>query len=127
MAPLARRFPDWFVRQAFRNLPDVDQQVFHDQPDLEPLFHANMGELYRQGGRGPAHELIVVSRPWGFPLKDIRANVAVWHGEHDANIPPHMGRYLAQSIPNAQANIVPEAGHFLTFSHWEQILTQVLA
>lgn len=45
-APLARRYPNWLVRQAFRNLPDVDQQVFHDQPDLEPMFGVNMLELY---------------------------------------------------------------------------------
>lgn len=125
MAPLARRFPRWFVRQAFRNLPQVDQQLFASQLDLEPMFVANLPEIYRQGGRGVADELLVVSRPWGFALADIRATVYVWQGERDPNIPPAMGHYLARTIPGARATFVPVAGHFLTFSHWDQILAQL--
>lgn len=126
-APLARRYPQWVIRQTFRKLPEADQQVFHRQQDLEPLFCANLRELYRQGGHGVAHELLIVSRPWGFHLGDIRAPVYIWHGERDANIPPGMGRYLAQTISGATATFVPDAGHFLAFSHWDQILAQVLS
>jgi hypothetical protein len=121
-APCARWFPGWCVRHALRTLPDVDQQVVHDPPDVEALFRANMVELNRHGGRGVAHALLVVSRAWGFQLKDMRANVAVWHGERDANIPPKLGRYLAHPIPTAPAHSVPEAGQFLTFSHWGECL-----
>jgi pimeloyl-ACP methyl ester carboxylesterase len=126
-APLARRSPAWMMRQAFRKLPQADQQVFHNQPTLEALFSTNVQELYRQGGHGMAQELLLVSLPWGFDVADIRARVSIWHGDQDANIPPAMGYYLAQTIPDAQATFVPEAGHFLTFSHWHQILTQAVS
>ncbi|HSH82372.1 MAG TPA: hypothetical protein VLA19_27910 [Herpetosiphonaceae bacterium] len=68
----------------------------------------------------------MVSRPWGFQPAEIRAPVYVWHGQHDANIPLGMGHYLAQTIAGATATFVPDAGHFLAFSHWGQILTQIL-
>jgi hypothetical protein len=36
-----------------------------------------------------------------------------------------MGRRLAVMLPHCRATFVPEAGHYLIFDHWAQILSDV--
>jgi 3-oxoadipate enol-lactonase len=44
-------------------------------------------------------------------LADIRVRTLVVHGADDAVVPVAVGRHLAQSIPNARLEIIPDAGH----------------
>jgi pimeloyl-ACP methyl ester carboxylesterase len=68
----------------------------------------------------------VVARPWGFSPAKIRVPTFLWQGEIDPNVTPRMGRYLAEIIPNCHATFVAGAGHFLLFSHWGQIVAQLV-
>jgi hypothetical protein len=60
---------------------------------------------------GPALELRLYARPWGFRLEDIQVPVHLWHGEQDANNPIAMARHLAAAIPDCQASFYPGEGH----------------
>ncbi len=86
-------------------------------------YAAMRREAFRQGPAALAHELALVARPWGVRLEDIRVPVHLWHGERDVSTPVAMGRYLAATIPGCRARIVPDAGHFLAYDRWEEILT----
>ena len=119
-----RRNPEAAVKRLFVNLPPGDQVILQ-QPDLIETFARDFPEAYRQGGRGAAHDIYVVCHPWGFQPADIRAKTFVWQGEADPNVPPVMGRYFAETIPNCTATFVPEAGHMLFYTHFESILRQL--
>lgn len=118
-----RRNPEAAVKRLFANLPPADQVVLQ-QPDLIQTFVRDLSEAYRQGGRGAAHDIYVVCHPWGFQPAEIRAKTFVWQGEADPNVPPAMGRYFAETIPDCAASFVPGAGHMLFYTHFEAILQQ---
>jgi pimeloyl-ACP methyl ester carboxylesterase len=66
-------------------------------------------------------------KPWGFSLEDIQIKVYLWHGEDDTVVPPAMGRYLAQAIPNCQAKFIPDEGHFSLLPNYvEEILNTLV-
>jgi pimeloyl-ACP methyl ester carboxylesterase len=52
--------------------------------------------------------------PWGFELAEIRVPVKIWHGRHDRFVPFQHGRWLAEHIPGAEAELSETDGH-LTF------------
>lgn len=100
----------------------ADQAVL-GQPELRSLMIANSSELYRQGGRGMYDEALVLARPWGFNLADLRVPVHIWHGDRDDTVPPAMGDHLARHIPNARLRMFPGEGHHLLYTHWTEILS----
>ncbi|HEY1011586.1 MAG TPA: alpha/beta hydrolase [Herpetosiphonaceae bacterium] len=121
-APMARRNPARLIRAMFRGLPPNDAAVLASHPAVNPIFLHDAPEIYRQGGAGVAADIQLVTHPWGFRLEDIRAPVLLWQGEDDRNVPPAMGRYLARAIPGCQATFVPDAGHFMIYARWQELL-----
>jgi pimeloyl-ACP methyl ester carboxylesterase len=122
---LIRRNPEAALKRIFANLPPSDQAILQ-QPELIQNFVRDLPEAYRQGGRGAAHDIYVACHPWGFPPQDITAKTFLWQGEADCNVPPVMGHYLAEAIPDCEATFVPDVGHFLFYSHIEAILQQIV-
>jgi len=83
-------------------------------------------EAFRPGLRGLAWDARLLTRPWGFRLEDIRIPVHVWHGTDDDQVPLSMGRHIAGKIPGGRLCIFENEGHLALFSHWEEILTQLI-
>jgi pimeloyl-ACP methyl ester carboxylesterase len=100
----------------------VDKKYL-DRPVVRAVLVESLSEAFRSGSRGPAGEMGLYARPWGFRLEDIRAPVHLWHGEQDANAPATMGRYMATVIPKCQARFYPGEGHL----HFVDRLPEILA
>ena len=100
----------------------MDKQYL-DRPDVRNVLVDALSEAFRSGSRGPAWELGLYARPWGFRVEDIRGRVHLWHGEEDANAPVTMGRYLARAIPECQATFYRGEGHL----HFIDRLSEILA
>jgi len=84
-------------------------------------------EAFRSGARGPAWDWTLCARPWGFSLSDIGMKVNLWQGEMDNMVPPSMGRYQANTIPNCRAKFYSSEGHiFLVVNHYEEILSAMV-
>jgi pimeloyl-ACP methyl ester carboxylesterase len=127
MAQRVRRNPEGMLGRIIGALPDPDRLVFA-KPEVRTALTDNIVEAFRAGSRGAACELLLLTRPWGFALKDITMLVNVWHGEEDVSVPPSMGRYQARTIPNCRAVFHPGEGHFsLVVNHIEEILSDLLA
>jgi pimeloyl-ACP methyl ester carboxylesterase len=116
-----RRDAERFFDDSFADMCAADQAVLAE-PELRDRMIANSAELYRQGGRGMYDEALVLTRPWGFELKEIRVPVFVWHGELDDTVPLAMADYLARAIPSAQVSIHRDEGHHLLYRRWPEIL-----
>ena len=63
-----------------------------------------------------------MARPWGFPIAGVQTPVRLWHGELDTTVPVGMGRYLANTLPNADATFYPTEAHHLVYDRWREIL-----
>lgn len=116
-----RRDATRFFEQSVAEMCAADQEVL-SEPELRDRMIANSAELYRQGGRGMYDEGLVLARPWGFELGDIRVPVHVWHGALDETVPTAMAEYLARTIPTAQLKLHSEEGHHLLYRRWPEIL-----
>jgi pimeloyl-ACP methyl ester carboxylesterase len=125
MARQARN-PRQFVTQMRRSFADVDRP-FLDRPEIQEVFIAETPEAFRQGSRGPAYELRLYSRSWGFRLRDVSMPVYLWQGEADTNVPPSMARYLAKMIPDCRATFYPGEGHLMAIDRMPEILSALLA
>ena len=74
------------------------------------LFTA-MGDAFRQGVVGYAHDIWVQGRPWSFDPGAVTCPVIVVHGEDDQLVPLQHSRHTAGLIPGAELRILPGVGH----------------
>jgi pimeloyl-ACP methyl ester carboxylesterase len=122
---LARYLPEGAMKRVIP--PGPDQEIV-SRPEVLHGFHLDLEEAFRQGGwGGPADDMLLAARPWRFPLEEIRVPVHLWQGEEDRNVTPNMGRYLAEKIPNCQAEFIPGAAHLWAIDNFERIARTLLA
>ena len=112
-APCRRWTERIFAR--VRALASPGDRAILNRPEVAECLIAGMKEAFRQGGQGPADEVLLLARPWTFRPDEIRVPVCLWHGEADGVVPVAMGRHLAAAIPGCRAEFVPGAGHYLVF------------
>ncbi|MEM7538667.1 MAG: alpha/beta hydrolase [Chloroflexota bacterium] len=124
-ARAARRDPEGFLKRLLGNLPESDQQILND-PVIMERFIRDLPEAVRQGSGGSTDDMRAVCKPWGFELSEIRTRVLIWQGEDDPSVPVAMSKYYAQQIPNSRLLTFPDVGHFLVYSHWKSILSQII-
>jgi len=121
-----QRDPDQFLFKSKQTLAEPDGKLL-DQPALAAVFVDGMREAFRNGIRGANHEAALYTRPWGFTLKDITAEVHLWHAELDKNVPISVGRYVAGAIPNCRATFPEGEGHLtLPRSYLRVILSALI-
>jgi pimeloyl-ACP methyl ester carboxylesterase len=114
-----------FARQ-FGALCEADRAALED-PRLRQNLLESAVEALASGHRGVAAESqLLFVRPWGFSPAEVECHVELWYGDEDTLVPPDMGRYLDQTIPDSRLTIVPGAGHTLYLTRWTDILRSLL-
>ena len=99
-------------------------RVILDQPELAKALVDAVREVFRSGIDGVDQDAALYARPWRFQLQDITAEVHLWHGELDINVPVSVGHYVADAIPNCHATFLKDEGHFtLPINHIREILS----
>ena len=88
-----------------------DRDLLAASPELRSAFAASLAEAYRHGIGGALQEAGRIARFEAALLDGIDAPVHVYQSGHDVNVPPAMGRYLAQRLPNATYHDCPDEGH----------------
>jgi len=106
-------------------LPEPDIQVFAND-DIATMYRANMAEAIRPGVSGIISDMLLLPKAWEFRPEDINCTTFLWQGLADINVPPAMGTYLSEAIPDCKATFLPGEGHFLLFTHWKEIVTVIM-
>lgn len=120
-----RRWPDRVVATVEKALPEADRAIFA-RPEVQAAVRRDLAEAQRSGTRGVTHEGRLYPRPWGFRLEDIAMKVHVWQGGADVNVPPAMGRYQADAIPNAELHFYENEGHLLAVDRFAEIANAII-
>lgn len=120
-----RRNPARFQAQFSQGAAAADRAIMA-RPAMREMFVRSYAEASRQGVTAFADEVILASKPWGFPLQDITTPVHLWHGEEDRNTPLAMARAMAAAIPNCCTTFLPGEGHLFLFERWGEILGDLL-
>jgi pimeloyl-ACP methyl ester carboxylesterase len=105
-----QRDPDRFLSRSKETFSEPDARLL-EQPELAQVFVDGLQEAFRTGIGGANRDATLYAQPWGFQLQDISAEVHLWHGEQDANVPISVGHEVAQAIPNCNATFYEEEGH----------------
>ena len=105
--------------------PPADREIL-TTPDIRELCIQSDTEAYRHGLLAYAWDARLLTRPWGFPLEEIKVPVHLWHGTVDNSTSVAMARYMAGKINNSKLVICEGEGHMLLIPHWEEILTALI-
>lgn len=102
--------PDKMMSDMIKQLPECDQIIFHN-PDYRKKIIDSTLEAFRQGVSGPAREMILLTKPWGFNLQKIRCPITIWHGQLDSQAPLEHAQLISRLIPDAHLQIIENEGH----------------
>jgi pimeloyl-ACP methyl ester carboxylesterase len=83
-------------------------------------------EPFAQGSRGFVQEAYILTHPYGFRIKDVKAKVQIWHGTKDVNSPIRMVRYLKDRLPNCELHELEGETHFTIQKYLEEIVTEIV-
>ena len=103
----------------------ADRDLF-EGPAGETLF-ADGAEAFRQGSRGPAHDLPLVGNDWGFDPAEVAGPVALWHGTGDTTVSPDLARALGDLLPAADLYLTDDAHYSALVSNREAVLDAAVA
>jgi pimeloyl-ACP methyl ester carboxylesterase len=95
------------------------------RPEVRAIVRSSFVESVHQGSGGWVDDDLAFVTAWGFELADVPTEVRLWQGELDVLVPRSHGEYLAAHLPNAEFNLVPDAGHLL-LDHWPDALDWLL-
>lgn len=117
--------PSKMMKQMVKQLPEVDQALFRD-PEISKVIIDSTIEAFRNGISGPAYEMKLLFKPWGFNLENIKFPVTIWQGTLDTQAPMSHAKIYANLISGSQLRIVENEGHHsLLKNHIEEILRDV--
>ena len=123
MAQQMERDPERTVDAVARAMSGADSEIA-GRPEARRVLAEIIAEAFRQGWEGAARDVVLLGRPWGFDVHDIKVPVLLWQGEEDVLVPLSMGRYLAAAIPDCRARFFPGEGHLLVVDHMAEILEE---
>jgi len=82
----------------------------------DPLFARTIAdstrEAFRAGSGGVHDDALILLRPWGMELADVRRPVDLWYGDADRVTPLETCRTLLAGLPRARWHVLPGEGHY---------------
>jgi len=94
-----------------KELPAPDQKLFQNK-EIRQHLTSTTEEAFRQGTRGLAHDGQLLTKPWGFRLRDISCDsLYLWHGVLAKDVPISMARFVSDAISNCKPTFFPHDGH----------------
>jgi pimeloyl-ACP methyl ester carboxylesterase len=110
------------IRGMMKRLPEADRAVLED-PYIKNMFINITLEAFKNGVVGPAQEMQLFFKPWGFDLAQVHYPLVIWHGTSDTQVSFLHAEIYANSIPGAQLKLIENEGHHsLINNHIEAIL-----
>lgn len=84
-------------------------------PDsVAKVVKADFLEAFARSRSGAVTEFRNTATGWDIPLREIDAEVYLWHGDRDTNIPISGVKQLETEIPTAQLCVLDDADHLRT-------------
>jgi pimeloyl-ACP methyl ester carboxylesterase len=82
--------------------------------ERQEMVRRMLNEAFRQGVWGYVDDALGLIQPWGFDVAEIRVPTRIDYGLTDVLVPRQHGEWLAHNVPDAEAVIDQQGGHFST-------------
>jgi pimeloyl-ACP methyl ester carboxylesterase len=126
LASVIRRNPARYINTMKYKIHNVDKDILA-RPEIQDMLIKDFTEALHGGAEGMVSDMSANhGHPWGFPLDKIKIKVHFWFCELDHSVPPAMGRYLSNTVPNCEAMFVPDAGHLWVLVHLNEVLDALI-
>ncbi|KAA8642396.1 hypothetical protein EYZ11_006813 [Aspergillus tanneri] len=103
---------DLLLKTMNKKLDKTDSSVVSDEKNVKAIVRI-IRESFREGSRGYVEDGKILTRPWGFDLKDIDfKGVRIFHGDSDQQAPIAMARWMAERIPGSVLTEWKDYSHF---------------
>jgi pimeloyl-ACP methyl ester carboxylesterase len=107
-------------------LSDVDRAVLSGE--FAEYFAASTHASLEHGIWGWLDDDLALLSDWGFDLGAISRPVTIWQGEQDRFVPFGHGRWLAEHVSGASAQLPAEHGHLsLAIGSYGRVLDELIA
>ena len=117
--------PATFFKQFSEQVDEADREIIYSEEFKSTMF-ISLKESFRLGGKAASKEVVQFMHDWGFKLENISIPVDIWHGTSDYHVPIALGERLAEHIKHTKLFIKENQGHFLFYTHWAEILDELL-
>jgi pimeloyl-ACP methyl ester carboxylesterase len=108
-------------------LQPCDAKVLRDAAAFEACFESQR-QAWRASAAGVMADAEIHARPWGFPLKEVRVPVRLWHGKLDRAFSFHLAQEIAGHLPNCRFRLIESAGHYsLPIRNMREILVDLIS
>lgn len=116
--------PYRYIERTLREAAAADKMVFAD-PTFRARYAASLLAGVAWGDLGMAREVLLLSKPWGFDLAEVKTPCVFWHGETDKLVAVAGARRLVSELPDAELRLISQAGHYVMYSHWDSIFRDI--
>jgi pimeloyl-ACP methyl ester carboxylesterase len=123
---VALRMPIRLRPLLLKFLQPCDANVLRESRKFDICFDSAR-HAWRSSALGVMTDAEIYATPWGFPLKDVRVPVTIWHGAKDRTFAPRLARNVAERIPNCEFHLIEGAGHYsLPIRYMREILKDLV-
>ncbi len=121
LRPLASPVFDLYARLS----PEGDRRVF-ERPEIKAMFLDDLLRGSRTGLAALFYDFVLISRPWGFSVRDVSVPVRWWHGDADNLVPLEHGRHMVSLLPDAELFVRPGESHLGGLGAADEVLSTLL-
>jgi pimeloyl-ACP methyl ester carboxylesterase len=104
-----------------RLLPHGDDKVL-DDPALEAMFVDDLTTGGRHQFQAFVNDLVLVGRPWGFRVADVRVPVRWWHGDADPFVSLEQAERTTALLPDVEMHVRHGESHLGGFAVGDEML-----
>jgi pimeloyl-ACP methyl ester carboxylesterase len=123
---VSKWWPSFALRVLKRQLAPSDVALL-DTPKMRSIFRADSRHPSATTAQAILLDVDQCGEVWLLPLEDVTAPVAIWHGVDDRTVPVDRARELHAALPTSTLHEISDEGHFISFSHFGEILTTLVA
>jgi len=110
----------------FPGSPEADREAMTRSPGFAEALADSMRRAVATGVDGWIDDAVAMARPWGFGVRDIRVPVTIRQGDQDHLTNFEHGRWLAEHIPGARAQILAGHGHSSIVEPFDDVMDALI-
>ena len=95
-------------------------------PAYRMIYQESMHNALPSNSKGFVEDYFARTNNWDFQTQNINTPVHIWHGDSDSYVNIKSAEKIAKSIPNCITHFLKDQGHYIFFSHIDDILKHLI-
>lgn len=113
-----------YLEKIFADAPEQDRAILAN-PRLRANIATGLRASVQRNEQEIALEVLLTAREWEFDVSCLSMPIQIWYGEKDPLVALGASQKLTRLLPNTELKLIPDAGHYLLYSHWHEILRSI--